>query len=122
MDAKIKFIPFTRVLSDETRSYKISFVGMMSIDDFVVNVLKERSCEYGCFYYKDFSEENMIVEYKNGKITFLSERYNQIKNQPVLVAISHGGWSMMDYLINKKRSIPTWINYIKEMLCEKGER
>lgn len=93
----IKLIHTGGPYGDCMSSYDINFPKDITVDNFIIAVLKDYPKEWGEFYH---SYEKSFAKYKNGKL-FITDykEYQNIQNKIVLSASSHGGWSLMDYFI-----------------------
>lgn len=88
----IKFNKVTRTFGDETAGYEVVLDKEYTVLE-LFNEIVSRNRDWGKIRIKNGS----CAEYKWGKI--ISYLDNNDLNKKVLKVTSHGGWSMMDYLI-----------------------
>lgn len=93
----IKLIHTGGPYGDCMSNYNINFPEYITVDNFIIAVLKDYPKEWGEFYH---SYEKSFAKYKNGEFFITDNKeYQNIRNKIVLSASSHGGWSLMDYFI-----------------------
>lgn len=97
---KLDFTETSHVFGDCTQCFDVSFSDNMTLDDFVKAVLSQNRREWGYIYYQSFKHE--IIEYRYGDIVSKSNNYNSIKDNTISVVSSNGGWSRMDYIVDKQ--------------------
>lgn len=93
MDKKIKLTLMAGPFGDCTSAYDVSFPQDITVEQFVQLVLQENPKEWGTI---GLSWNHKLVDYSHGSIKF-REDYDVYKNERVLKAKAHGGWSLMDY-------------------------
>ncbi len=95
MDKQIKLTHLAGPFGDCTSIYDVSFPQDITVEDFVQLVLQENPGEWGTI---GLTWEHILVDYSHGSLTFRPE-YDAYKNERILKAKAHGGWSLMDYEI-----------------------
>lgn len=92
----MKFYPISEVHSDCMTEYSVENYKANTVKDFIEEVLKERSGEYGKFRIEGNDWDKCI--YKYGEIT---KHFNnkEILKKEVFYITSSGGYGLMDYVI-----------------------
>ena len=93
MDKKIKLTVRAGPFGDCTSAYDVSFPQNITVEYFIQSVLQENPNEWGTI---GLGWNHILADYSHGTITF-REDYDIYKNERVLKAQAHGGWSLMDY-------------------------
>lgn len=82
---------------DETSRYEVYFDKPTTVAEFIVEVLKNRSQEWGTF---SLGWTISFIKYRYGKYLFTNEAlFNEIKNKKIVSAKASGGWTAMDYIL-----------------------
>lgn len=94
---KLKFTPITPMGSDCTQAFRVELDGEYTVGDLIDHVLSVRKDEWGEFEVGHCCR----IEYRHGKIVNGEEIIPHVKDIKISKLITYGGWSRMDYIVNK---------------------
>lgn len=93
---KLNFFPITPMGSDCTQAFRVELDGEYTVGDLINHVLTIRKDEWG-----EFEVDRLSIEYRHGKIVNGDEIIPHVKDIKINKLIASGGWSRMDYIVNK---------------------
>lgn len=93
---KLNFFPITPMGSDCTQAFRVELDGEYTVGDLINHVLTIRKDEWG-----EFEVDRLYIEYRHGKIVNGDEIIPHVKDININKLIAFGGWSRMDYIVNK---------------------
>lgn len=93
---KLNFFPITPMGSDCTQAFRVELDGEYTVGDLIDYALTIRKDEWG-----EFEVDHCRIEYRHGKIVNGEEIIPHVKDVKINKLIASGGWSRMDYIVNK---------------------
>lgn len=85
----------TQIFGDCTAGYRVDLDKEYTVSEFINEVLREKTNEWGSFEIKRFM---LKAEYRHGEI-IESDFDENILSAKILSVAATGGWSRMDYII-----------------------
>ena len=95
----IELVKTSSPYGDSTCMYDVIFKSEMTLQEFVNEVLDNKS-EWGIITVKDTNFTTIIrIKYKYGVIENNEEIHLKMEDYHILSATANGGWSLMDYRV-----------------------
>ena len=86
---------FAGPFGDEMSMYNISFSPGSTVHQFIKEMLKQYSGEWGDIYICGLDKP--IASYKRTHCVVLKKEYEKYRDKQIVKILGHGGWSTMNY-------------------------